>query len=204
MTEDLVAFEGVLGGSRRGQHDPATAAETVLQREGGATLHALGESAAVAAVEDEQLLSRRAVLELVVEPLGRNGGRREQPALRVHAGVVEPSAVVEDTVAGQVDKQQVLRAAAGAELGDPTEQLGGGQVEQSPHLEGADGGIVQHRGERLGVVAGCPQSLQGRIPVVPGGDDEREPTPRRGLRGRRHGGPARARRRGPAPGNSRP
>ena len=154
---DLAALEGVLGPARGGQDDPAAALEALAQRQPALALGALRERAAVAAVEHEDLAPAAAVLELLVEPGGRDRRRGQQRAVRVRRGVVEPAAVVEHPVAGEVDEREVARRALGAEARDPPAQHVGRRVEHGLDGEPADLVVPEHPREPGRIAAGGPQ-----------------------------------------------
>ncbi len=118
VADDVAVLEGVLGAARAGEDDPPPSLEAVAQGQLALALGALREGAAVAAVEDEDLAATAAVLELFVEPGGWHGGGGEKSPVGVGAGVVEPAAVVEHSMTGEVDEGQIAGPDAGAEAGD--------------------------------------------------------------------------------------
>jgi hypothetical protein len=191
---DLAALERVLGPARGGQDDPAATLEALAQRQPALALGALRERPAVAAVEHEDLAPAAAVLELLVEPGGRDRGRGQQRAVRVGRGVVEPAAIVEHPVAGEVDEREVARRALGAEARDPPAQHVGRRVERGLDGEPADLVVPEHLREPGRVAAGRPQEGEGRVGIAARRDHERDAAPTAGLSRRRHGGRPRGRR----------
>ena len=83
-----IALKGVLGSSRGGQHYPpaALAKEAISQAEIGFALGAVGERAAEAGVQDEDLAAGPAVLELVQHPGRLDPGRRQAVLTGVGSG----------------------------------------------------------------------------------------------------------------------
>jgi hypothetical protein len=80
-----------------------------LQAEVGLALGAMGERAAEAGIEDEDLAAGPAVLQLVQYPGRLDPGCAEPVFAGVGGGEVQPPSGILQAVAGQVDQQQVVR-----------------------------------------------------------------------------------------------
>ena len=91
---------------------------------------------------------------------------------------MQPSALVFDAVAGEVDQEQIVKVAVGEEAFDLLTDHPRRLIEQSVHVEPADGGVAQYPGERVDVVDRCPQPAQLRVVIVGGRDQQRGLTPR--------------------------
>ena len=159
-----VAFEGVLGGGGGGQHHPAAALaeEAVPQAEVGLALGAVGERAAEAGIQDQDLAAGPAVLQLVQHPGRLDPGRPEPVLAGVGGGEVQPAAGIQQPVAGQVDQQQVPGAPAVQEVLDGQPDLLGRLVDHGGDGEAADARV----GQDLRQVGGVPG--RGAQPAQPG------------------------------------
>ena len=130
-----------------GQHHAAAAVaeEAVPQPEVGLALGAVGERAAEAGIEDEDLAAGPAVVQLVQHPGRLDPGRAEPVLAGVGGGEVQPPPGVQQSVAGQVDQQQVPGAPAVQEVLDGQPDLMGGLVDHRGHGEAADAGSARTR-----------------------------------------------------------
>ena len=119
------------------------AEEAVLQAEVGLALGAVGERAAEAGIQDEDLAAGPAVLQLVQHPGRLDAGGPEPVLAGVGGGEVQPTAGVQQPVAGQVDQQQVAGAPAGQEVLDSQADLLGRLVDHRGDGEPADARVGQ-------------------------------------------------------------
>ena len=190
-----LALEGVLGGGGGGQHHPTAALplEAVLQAQVGLALGAVGERAAEAAVQDEDLAAGPAVLQLVQHPGRLDPGRSEPVQPGVGGGEVQPPTGIQLPVAGQVDQQQVSGAAVGQEVLDGQADLLGRLVDHGGDGEAADARVGQDLRQVGGVPGRGPQPAQPGIGVRAGRHHQGQPVPGRRVRRRGRGGRARHR-----------
>ena len=189
------AFEGVLGGGGGGQHHPPAALpeEAVPQAEVGLALGAVGERAAEAGVQDEDLAAGPAVLQLVQHPGRLDPGRPEPVLAGVGGGEVQPAAGIQQPVAGQVDQQQVPGAPAVQEVLDGQPDLLGRLVDHGGDGEAADARVGQDLRQVGGVPGRGPQRAQPGVSVRAGRHHQGQPGPGRRVSRRGHDGPARHR-----------
>ena len=189
------AFEGVLGGGGGGQHHPpaAVAEEAVPQAEVGLALGAVGECAAEAGIQDQDLAAGPAVLELVQHPGRLDPGRPEPVLAGVGGGEIQPPAGVQQPVAGQVDQQQVPGAPAVQEVLDGQADLLRRLVDHGGDGEPADARVGQDLRQVAGVPGRGAQPAQTGVGIGAGRHHQGQPVPGRRVRRRGHGGRARHR-----------
>jgi hypothetical protein len=191
-----IAFEGVLGSGGGSQHHPAPALaeEAVLQAEVGLALGAVGERAAEAGVQDEDLAASPAVLQLIQHPGRLDPGGPEPVLAGVGGGEVQPPAGVQQSVARQVDQQQVPGAPPVQEILHGQPDLLRGLVDHGSDGKAADARVGQDLGQVGGVAGRGPQLAQSPIGGVGGGRHHQgQPGPGQRVSRRAHGEPARHR-----------
>jgi hypothetical protein len=168
-------LEGVLElGRRRQGHAPA-ALEAVLDvdRQRALGRQPLPERAAVAAVEDEDDRARAAVLHDVVDEAVLDRGGPQEVQRRRGRREVEPPALRQHPVAGEVEEQQVVAPRVAEEALDLLLEVLGRPVDQPADLELADRAVLEHRGERVDVAGRRAQPGQPGIGVGAGRDQQR-------------------------------
>jgi hypothetical protein len=172
-----VALERVLRRVRRREHGPARALQLLERVDIGVGLDpAAGrERAAVAAVEHDDLLPRRAALQGVVELLGRQRGEQQAVPAGVGRCEVEPPVVVLEAVAGEVQQGEVVAAAVAVQLADRLAHPVVRFVDQHGDLEACDLRVTQYGGESLDVRRWGGEPAQGGVVVLVRGDQQRQP-----------------------------
>jgi hypothetical protein len=174
LARQVAALEGVLGGIRGGQHHAAAASEPLqgVDLRVGLRGTAGGKGAAVAAVEDQDLLAGRGGIHRAVDVIGGQGGEQQAVAPGVGHGEVQVALFVLQAVAGEVDQGQVLAAAAGVEVAQGLAHQVVRLVDQRGDLEAGDVRVLQHRGQRFRVMRGRDQLAELGILVGVGGDQQ--------------------------------
>ena len=179
-----VAVEGVLSRVRRGEHDEPAGVELLPRVHGGVglDLHPLRERAAVAAVEEQHLPARARPEQELVHDRRRDRRRAEPVPPRVARGEVEPAGLVLETVAGEVEEDQVAALGVDEELFDRLGDLGRPAVHDRRHIEPAACRVGEHAAERGRILPRRGEALEPFIVVASVGDDERPAALRRWVR----------------------
>ena len=135
-----ITLKGILGRSGGGQHHPpaSMAQEAVPQTEISLALGAMGERVAETGIQDQDLATGPAMLQLVQHPGRLHPGRPEPVLARIGSGEIQPTAGIEQPVAGQVDHQQVPDAPPVQEVLDGQPNLMRRLVDHGSDREPAD------------------------------------------------------------------
>ena len=167
-------FEGVLERVGGGDHDSASPFETLARADAASGFDSPRECTAVAAIQHQHLAARAAFAHQVVDEVGRDGRRAWAIDASIGRREVEPRALVEDAVTGEIEEDEILAAAAVEERLDLLHHLRCGLVGEGRDLEVADRRYRQHGRERPGVVTRRLELRQRGVRVARAGDDQRE------------------------------
>ena len=125
------------------------------------------------AIQDQDLALRAAAVHFVGEERRGQGGRLEQIDLRILERQVEPSAVIQNAMPREVQKDHVVRLFVAQKLADGAADAGLLLVDQGcDRVEAADRFVVQDLCERLGIGSGRLELGKLRIVVLVVANDQ--------------------------------
>jgi hypothetical protein len=128
--------------------------------------------AAVAAIKDQQCLSRSAPFYLILDKASWNSGGSKPIDFGRRSGEVELPSSIENAVAGDIEQQHFFGVAIEKEVLYPLQELVRRRVQEHLHIESGDGLIGQSACELLGAGRWRPQSAEPRVIVLVGSYDK--------------------------------
>lgn len=133
------------------------------------------KSSAVAAVEHENILSRRAGIHGIVDLLSRQGSEEKVIACGVRHGQIQPTLVVFQAMPSEVQQREILTAPIAIELANGPAHDVMRLVNQDGDIKVGDLRVAKDLRQRLRVVTRSGQLAQPGVLVAVGGYQQRQP-----------------------------